>query len=143
MDGNANGNVSGKPLPQITDLTRPFWSAAKQRKLVLQKCRQCGTFQFFPKPWCIECGCRDMPWTEARPHGTVYTFTISRSVVMNYRGWEKDLPVLMCLIDLDEGTRLYAQVVDCRPEDIHIGMRVQVCFEDISEDAGIPKFRPL
>ncbi len=143
VSSNVSSNVSGKPLPQISDLTRPFWTAAKQRKLVLQKCTQCGTFQFFPKPWCIECGCRDMPWTEARPSGTVYTFTISRSVVMNYRGWEKDLPVLMCLIDLDEGTRLYAQVVDCQPEHIHIGMRVQVCFEDISEDAGIPKFRPL
>ncbi len=40
----------GKPLPQITDQTRPFWSAAKRRKLVMQKCSGCGTLNFYPKP---------------------------------------------------------------------------------------------
>jgi len=51
--------------------------------------------------------------------------------------------VLMCLIDLDDGARMYGQVTDCRPEDIKIGMRVQACFEDISDEASIPRFRPV
>jgi uncharacterized protein len=38
---------------------------------------------------------------------------------------------------------MYAQVTDCKPEDIAIGMRLEVHFEDISDEAGIPKFRPL
>ena len=132
----------GKPLPQITDQTRPFWSAAKQRKLVMQKCSRCGTLNFFPKPWCIECGSRDLAWTEAKPFGTVYTFTVSNTVSMNYPGWEGDLPVLMCLIDLDDGARMYGQVTGCKPEQMKIGMRVEAYFEDISDDASIPKFRP-
>lgn len=132
-----------KPLPALTDLTRPFWTAAKNRQLLLQKCRRCATFQFFPKPWCIECGSRDLDWTEAKPFGTVYSFTVSRTVGMNFPGWAKDLPVLMCLIDLDDGARMYGQVTDCKPEDLRIGMRVSVHFEDISDEAGIPKFRPV
>jgi uncharacterized OB-fold protein len=64
-------------------------------------------------------------------------------VAMNYPGWEKDLPVLLCLIDLDDGARMYAQVTDCSPDEIRIGMRVKVHFEDISDEAGIPKFRPV
>ncbi|HEU5067800.1 MAG TPA: Zn-ribbon domain-containing OB-fold protein [Sphingomicrobium sp.] len=135
-------DTSGKPLPQITDMTRPFWTAAKNGKLVLQKCGKCGTFNFFPKPWCIECGSRDLAWTDAKPFGTVYSFTISHSVVMNFPGWKDDLPVLMCLIDLDDGVRLYGQLTDCKPKDVKIGMRVQAYFEDISDEAGIPKFRP-
>ncbi len=134
---------SGKPLPQITDLTRPFWTAAKQGKLVLQKCAKCSTFNFFPKPWCIECGSRELNWTDAKTGGTVYSFTISRSVAMNFPGWEAELPVLMCLIDLDDGVRLYGQVKGCKPEDMKIGMRVEAFFEDISDEAGIPKFRPV
>jgi uncharacterized OB-fold protein len=134
---------AGKPLPQITDLTRPFWTAAKSGKLVLQKCGKCATFNFFPKPWCIECGSRDLNWTDAKPFGTVYSFTISRSVAMNFPGWEAELPVLMCLIDLDDGVRLYGQVKGCKPEDMKIGMRVEAFFEDISDEAGIPKFRPV
>lgn len=136
-------DIANKPLPVITDLTRPFWTAAKNRKLVLQKCQRCETFNFHPKPWCIECGSRELVWTDAKPMGTVYSFTISRTVAMNFQGWEKDLPVLLCLIDLDDGARMYAQVTDCSPDEIRIGMRVKVHFEDISDDAGIPKFRPV
>lgn len=136
-------DIANKPLPVITDLTRPFWTAAKNRKLVLQKCQRCETFNFHPKPWCIECGSRELVWTDAKPTGTVYSFTISRTVAMNYPGWEKDLPVLLCLIDLDDGARMYAQVTDCSPEEIRIGMRVKVHFEDISDEAGIPKFHPV
>ena len=136
-------SAQGKPLPAITDLTRPFWTAAREGRLLLQRCSRCGTFNFHPKPWCIECGCRDMPWTEASGRGTVYATTISRSVAMNHPGWQAELPVLMTLIDLDEGPRLYGQVVGCVPEALHIGMRVQACFEPISDEAGIPKFRPL
>ena len=136
-------DYSAKPLPEIVDLTRPFWTAAKEGRFVMQKCSKCGTVNFHPKPWCIECGCRDLPWTEMKPEGTVYSYTISRMVAMNYKGWEDELPVLFCLIDIDDGARMYAQVTDCTPEDIHIGMRVSVYFEDISEEAGIPKFRPI
>jgi len=131
-----------KPLPDITDQTRPFWAAAKQRRLVLQKCARCATFNFHPKPWCIECGSRKLAWTDARPFGTVYSFTISRAVAMNLSGWQAELPVLMCLIDLDDGARMYGQVTDCTPEALRIGMRVEVHFEDISDEAAIPKFRP-
>ena len=132
-----------KPLPTITDLTRPFWTAAKNGKLVLQKCQRCGTPNFHPKAWCIDCGSRDLVWTDAKPFGTVYSHTISRSVAMNFQGWQAELPVLMCLIDLDDGARMYAQVTHCAPEALHIGMRVEACFEAISDEAGIPKFRPL
>lgn len=60
---------------------------------------------------------------------------------MNFPGWTADLPVVVCLIDLDDGARMYGQVTDCAPEDIHIGMRVEVHFEPISPEASIPKFR--
>jgi len=135
--------LPSKPLPAITDLTRPFWTAAKQQRFVLQKCGHCGTFNFHPKPWCIECGSRDLSWADAKPHGTVYSYTVSYSVAMNYLGWQADLPIILGLIDTDDGARMYAQVTGCKPEDIHVGMRVEVYFEDISAEAGIPKFRPL
>lgn len=135
-------DIANKPLPVITDLTRPFWAAAKEGRLVMQKCANCGTVNFHPKPWCIECGSRDLEWTDIKPKGTVYSYTISHTIAMNFPGWKDDLPVLLGLIDLDDGARMYAQVTHCSPEDIHIGMRVSAYFEAISEEAGIPKFRP-
>lgn len=134
--------VHGKPLPEITDQTRPFWTAAKNGKLVMQKCGKCGTVNFPPKPWCIDCGSRDLEWSEVKPTGSIYSHTVSRSVAMNYPDWQKELPVILCVIDVDDGARMYAQLTDCPPEKVEIGMRVEAYFEDISEDAGIPKFRP-
>lgn len=134
--------ITEKPIPVITDLTKPFWQAAKENRFVLQQCRACKTMNFHPKPWCIECGSRDLFWTKASPGGTVYSYTISRVIAMNYPGWEKDLPVLLCLIDLDDGARMYAQVTDCSPDDISIGMRVEVYLDKLTEEISIPKFRP-
>lgn len=132
----------GKPLPEITDLTRPFWRAAHDSKLVMQKCARCGTMNFYPKPWCIECGDRRLEWTEVRPTGVVYSYTTADSVMMNLPGWKADLPITLCLVDLDDGPRMYAYVTHCKPEDVAIGMPVQAYFEPISEEAGIPIFRP-
>ena len=78
--------TTDKPLPEITDQTRPFWESAKAGKLVLQKCAECGATHFRPAPWCIECGCRDIPWTEAKTTGAVYTYTVSHVVAMNLAG---------------------------------------------------------
>lgn len=132
----------GKPLPEISDLTRPFWRAARDGKLVMQKCSRCATLDFYPKPWCIECGDRRLNWVEVGPTGVVYSYTTAPIVMMNLPGWNGELPITLCLVDLDDGPRMYAQLVNCAPEDVRIGMRVVAEFEEISEDAGIPKFRP-
>lgn len=135
-------SAQGKPLPEITDLTRPFWSAARAGRLVMQKCAGCGTLDFYPKPWCVECGDRRLEWVEVRKTGTVYSHTVATAVMMNLPGWKSELPLILCLVDLDDGPRMYAQLTDCRPEDVKIGMRVLAHFEAIGDDAGVPKFRP-
>ncbi len=132
----------GKPLPEITELTRPFWTAAHDSKLVMQKCAGCETMNFFPKPWCVECGGRRMAWTEVRPTGSVYSFTTAYAVMMNFPGWQDELPLTLCLVDLDDGPRMYANLVGCRSEEVKIGMRVVACFERISDEAGVPYFQP-
>jgi uncharacterized OB-fold protein len=133
----------GKPLPEITDLTRPFWTAARAGKLVMQKCGRCGTLDFLPKPWCIECGHPGLEWVEVRPQGAVYSHSTAYTVMMNYPAWKSDLPVVMCIIDLDDGHRMYGQLTDFAPDKVRIGMRVQAYFEPISDAAAVPKFRPV
>lgn len=133
----------GKPLPEITTLTRPFWSAAKNGKLMMQRCGRCATMNFFPKPWCVECGSRSLEWVEVRPQGILCSYTVSYAVMMNFPGWKDDLPVVLGIIDLDDGGRLYGQVTGCPAEKLQIGMRVEAYFEPISAEAGIPKFRPV
>lgn len=134
--------IKDKPLPVLDDLTRPFWEGAKEGKFMIQRCVDCGTHNFYPKPWCIECGSRNLRWVQASGKGTIYSFTVSRSVAMNYPGWAAELPVVLALVDLEEGVRLYAQITDCAPEGVYIGMPVQAWIADLIEDMKIPKFKP-
>ena len=49
----------------------------------------------------------------------------------------------MGLIDLEEGTRIVANIVGCAPEDIHVGMKVECRIEDADETLKLPFFYPV
>lgn len=134
---------SAKPLPQITPITQPFWEAAKNKKLVLQRCNSCRSFVWCPRPYCSECGSDQMEWKAVSGRGTVYSFTIIREVVGHgARGFEKDIPYIVAWIDLEEGPRLCSNVVGCPIEKVKIGMSVEVVFEEAGAGIFLPKFKP-
>jgi uncharacterized OB-fold protein len=55
--------------------------------------------------------------------------------------WEHDVPYIVSLIDLEEGVRIWSNVIGCSPEDIKIGDHVLISYEDVTEDVTLPKFR--
>ena len=131
------------PLPMITVLTREFWESAKERKLVFQHCSKCNTLQAYPKPWCSECGSEELSWKEVSGEGTVYSFTIPRQVVDNSPAFNERLPFVVAVVQLEEGPRLISNIIGLPPEEVRIGMKVKVSFEDVSPEIALPKFRPL
>lgn len=128
----------GRPLPLITPLSRPFFDAARDGRLVLQKCPRDGFF-FYPRSHCPGCLGVDWRWEEARRSGLVHSFTIER--MGQDPGMRVQLPFVIALVDLAEGPRLVGQLVDCAPAEIAIGMQVQVFFE-IVEGVALIRFRP-
>lgn len=133
-----------KPVPEVTNLTRGFWERARAGVLAMQRCQQCAGMNFYPKPWCVECGCTRLDWVDVSPEGTIYSHSVAYTVMMNYPAWQKELPVTLCIIDLDAGPRMYGQLTHCAPTHVHIGMRV-VAYADTAagEDPPVPRFRPL
>jgi uncharacterized OB-fold protein len=130
-----------RSLPVSTALTQPFWIAAKKGKLVIQHCIACDKNQFFPRPFCVQCMSSELEWIEAAGTGTVYTFTINRrgsNPYMNAR-----VPYAVAMIELDEGVRLMANIVDSALDQVRIGARVRVTFEELTEDITLPQFRLL
>lgn len=82
-----------------------------------------------------------LEWSAARGTGTVYSYsTVYRALVP---GFEDDVPYVVAMIELDEGVRLLSQVICCEPEEVFIGLRVSVIFEEAREGVVLPKFRPL
>ena len=133
----------GKPLPRVTSLTRPFWEAAAQKRLVIQRCTKCEEYVWCPRPACTECGCDQLTWTPVSGRGSVFSFTVIRQVIARgANAFEKEIPYVVAWIDLDEGPRLCSNVVDCPLDQIVIGMPVEVLFEEASPEISLPKFRP-
>ena len=134
---------NGKPIPIMSPLTAPFWEAARKGKLVLQRCVGCKRFQFYPRPSCSHCGSSDVAWAEVSGRGRVYSFTIIRQVVANVDAFQRDIPFVVALVELNEGPRLISNIVDCKLEDVHIGMEVEVVFEGTGKEIVLPKFKPV
>ncbi|MGH7774170.1 MAG: Zn-ribbon domain-containing OB-fold protein [Candidatus Binatia bacterium] len=132
-----------KPLPEITPVTQPFWEAAKDKRLVLQRCNSCGSFVWCPRPYCSECGSNQLVWTPVSGRGTIYSFTIIREVVgRGARGFEKEIPYVVAWIDLEEGPRLVSNIVQCPIDKVEIGMPVEAVFEEASPGIFLHKFKP-
>ena len=130
-----------KPLPSPDSDTKDFWKGAKRHELLLQKCSACGSYRFPPSPMCPNCFSMDFKWEKVSGKGEVYTFTIVRVAVRPE--WMSDVPYVLATIKLDEGVRMVSKVVGCKPEDVKIGMKVQVVFDDVTEQFTIPEFKPV
>lgn len=132
-----------KPLPEITPVTQPFWEAAAKGKLVMQRCSECQSWVWCPRPACVECGSEKLQWTTVSGRGQLFAFTVIREVIGRaLGGFAKDIPYVTAWIDLDEGPRICSNIVQCPIEKVTIGMPVEVVFEEARQGIFLPKFRP-
>jgi uncharacterized OB-fold protein len=128
-----------KPLPTISHLSEPFWEAARGHKLVLQRCSECGAYQWYPKAWCADCGSRELKWKKVTGRGTVYSYTVINHAKAS-PAFADEVPYAIVVVELDEGPRMYGRLKDSPIEDITTGMRVRVVFEDVSKEISLPQF---
>ena len=128
-------------LPHIDEVSRPYWEAAKRHELVLQRCQECGYYRYPPGEVCPYCLSTRLLWVKASGRGTVFTWTVFHQVY--HRAFAKNVPYAVVAIELEEGPRLVTNLVDCKNEDIEVGMPVEVVFDDVTEEITLPKFRPV
>ncbi len=129
-----------KPVPVPDRVTGPFWEAAKQGRFLIQRCPSCGAHQFYPQSSCRRCLSEELEWMDAKGKGTIYSYTVIHRAPN--RPFEPDVPYTVALVDLDEGCRMLSNIVDVDPEDVRVGMPVEVVFEEITPEISLPKFRP-
>jgi uncharacterized OB-fold protein len=113
--------------------TAPFWAAAAEHKLLIQRCAACGTHQFYPRPFCLSCGGRQVEWVEAAGTGTVHATTRVHLQVLS----DLEPPYIVALVELDEGPRLVTNLVEPTPS---IGDRVEVRWRERSDAPPLPVF---
>ncbi|WP_460873737.1 Zn-ribbon domain-containing OB-fold protein [Paralcaligenes ginsengisoli] len=116
-----------KPVPRATFETEPFWQACADGFLTYQCCSTCGHVQFYPRTVCVRCHNSALEWKKSNGTGSVHTFTIVHRAPS--APFKPDVPYAITLIDLDEGFRIMANMLECSLDAIYIGMRVDIGFE--------------
>lgn len=130
------------PLPAASRETLPWWQAAREHRLVVQACGTCGATRHPPGPLCPVCRSAEVQWCELPGRGAVYTFTVVHQPFISSLG--DVVPYVVAAVELEGagGARLVSNVVDVDPAAVHVGMEVEVVWEDMSGELALPRFRP-
>lgn len=136
--GPAWPEIPNRAAPYVTELEEFFWKGGADGILRMLACNACGQIIHPPSPVCPNCLSRDVTPRELSGRGTVYTYTV------NYQQWVKGQdPYVVAIVELEEDSevKLTTNVLRVQPEDVYIGMPVEVEFVPF-EDLFLPCFRP-
>ena len=126
------------PLPRPTSLSKPFWDACREERLLVQRCEDCGTYVFIPQPCCGNCLSENLEWVESSGRGTLSSFTtVHRPQQPSF-----EVPYTVVIVELEEGYHMLSNLVGVEPEDVAIGTPLEVVFEKRSDEITLPLFRP-
>lgn len=130
-----------KPVPTIDPESAPYWEGAKAGRLMIQRCKATGQHFLYSRVLTPGVDDAQVEWVEASGKGAIYSFTVARRPAGV--AFKDDVPYVIASVELDEGARLMSNVVTDAPDAVHIGMRVEVVFDRVSDDLTIPKFKPV
>jgi uncharacterized protein len=126
-------------LPRVDDTNEFFWTSGADSRLRFLRCQTCGYYIHPPSPICPIDLSRDLAPEAVSGRGTVHTYTV------NQQPWIPgyDPPYVIAIVELEEqdGLRLMTNVVGCGPDEVRVGMPVEVTFEH-NNDVWLPLFRP-
>ena len=132
--------VIEKPLPAVTEDGAPYWEGCHAGELRVQRCSACGHFRWPPSALCPKCLADGTEWTRLSGRGVVYSFIIVHRP--QHPAFFADAPYNVVIVELEEGIRLHASVVECANEAITVGMPVEVVFDRVNDEITLPRFRP-
>ena len=133
-------DIAAKPLPRISPDNAPFWAGCRRHELVLPFCAACGRPHLPPGPVCPFCFADTLEWRRASGRGVVSSFTVVHQPW--FAAFKADLPYNVVQVELAEGPRLTANLVEAPNDVLRVGLPVEVVFDDVSDEITLPKFQP-
>ncbi len=127
-----------KPGPRASPLTRPFWDAAREERLLIQHCPVCARWVFYPRKRCPHCWADELEWREASGRAHVASFTTVERP--GHPAFADDVPYVVALVDLEEGPRMLTNIVELTPRDLDVGDPVEVVWQH-HPTHSLPQFR--
>ncbi len=119
--------------------TEWWWQQAAAGHLAIQRCKACDRLRHPPRPMCGDCRSEEWDFIHSSGRGTVCSYTVLHHP--RFPGYE--YPLIIVLIDLEEGTRFTAQLIDCEPGQVRFDMPVEMLIQEDPDGFRIPVFRPV
>ena len=124
----------------IEDLLPPLdelFAAAREARFVLPRCTACQTLRFPPRLRCPTCGSTQTDWVPASGHGTIYSFVVVHQKL--HPLFDDRIPYAAALVQLAEGPRMLALMLDTDPATVRVDAPVHVVFERLDNDLVVPR----
>ena len=123
--------------PVISPDTAFFWAGAAAGELRIQRCGDCGALRHPPGPMCPQCGAGTQGYVVAAGTGLIYSYVVHHHPPVP----GKRLPMVIVLVQLDEGVRILGELLGADPEQVKIGLPVRVAHVRIDDELTMPAWR--
>ncbi len=144
-----------KPRPRPTPTSQPFWDALRDERVVLQHCRDCGSWVHYPRSRCVSCLSDALDWVEVSGRGTVYTFAIAWQPTAP--PFDDEVPQIIAVVEIGAGegpgegstvvsaagARISTTLVTTELERLRVGMAVEPVFDHGADGMTLLRFRPV
>jgi uncharacterized protein len=131
-----------KPIkPVISETNKPFWDGCRDHVLRAQQCASCREYRYPIAEICPNCLSRNFDWRELSGNGELLSYIVVHRGYHPY--WALRVPYNVAFIQLDEGLRMFSNIVGTPNDKLAVGQRVKVAFEQRDEDLVVPVFQVI
>ena len=133
------------PGPTHDGLDAPYWEGAREHELRVQRCADCGTFQWGPEWLCYKCHSFDVQFEKVEPRGRIYSWERVWHPV--HPALKDAVPYIVVLVELPGAgnVRMVGNLIGDGEQPVEIGAEVEAVFEDHEGDKPytLVQWRPL
>ena len=123
------------------ELTRPFWEAANDGRLVIQVCNECNHLQHPPGRVCRACGSASLGWKEMSGRGTIYNYGVVHDCPVRLLQEDQPFNVAVVMLAEDPGIQMYSHLPGTPVDEVPVGAEVEVMFEATANGQMVPEWR--
>lgn len=133
-------NLRASQIP-VDDENRPFWEGAKRHEVVMQRCTACGRFRFPASGYCASCRSDQSSWVRLSGRGVIESHCIFHKAY--FEAFASRVPYNVALVALEEGPKLFTNIVGIANSELRIGQAVSPVFEQITPELVLLKFEVI
>ena len=131
-----------KQSPVPDELSKPFWDAANDERLVIQNCTSCNRLLHPPRQTCDQCGSgSNLEWKQMSGRGKIYNYGVVYDCPIRLLQEEQPFNVAVITLNEDDGIQMYSHLPGTPVDDVPVGAAVEVVFEATPSGQKVPEWR--